>query len=541
MPDSEFLRALYQESNVRMTPSRAALLVCLVASGLSGCGGGGSGGGSSGSAAPAWVAGVFSPAGTYAAKCAVPRRGKDPITGVAYPDKPGSVLSENNWLRSWSNDLYLWFDEIADTNPSLYSTAAYFNVLRTTATTPSGHDKDRFHFTMATSDWENLSQGGASAGYGATWSISPNKPPRHIVVAYTDPGTPAVDPSVNLLRGVTVLEVDGVDAVHDGTSAGVDALNAGLFPAQANETHTFVVQDPGATSSRTISVTSVEATSTPVQNVGTIATVSGNVGYILFNDHLANAEQELIDAVNQLNTAGITDLVLDIRYNGGGFLDIASELAYMIAGGARTSGKTFETTTFNAKHTTTDPVTGDPLTPVPFYSTAGGFSAPAGQTLPSLNLPRVFVLTGPDTCSASESIINSLQGIDVDVIQVGSTTCGKPYGFYPQDNCGTTYFSIEFKGENAKGFGDYPDGFSPANTVAGVGAVTSGCSVADDYSHALGDPLEARLAAALTYRQTTTCPAPSGLAAPGTAELSFDEHEPTVRKSLWLQNRIMRR
>ncbi len=71
----------------------------------------------------------------------------------------------------------------------------------------------------------------------------------------------------------------------------------------------------------------------------------------------------------------------------------------------------------------------------------------------------MFVLTGPNTCSASESIINALQGVDVEVIQIGSTTCGKPYGFYPQDNCGTTYFSVEFKGVNAKGFGDYPTVF----------------------------------------------------------------------------------
>ena len=61
------------------------------------------------------------------------------------------------------------------------------------------------------------------------------------------------------------------------------------------------------------------------------------------------------------------------------------------------------------------------------------------------------MLTGDNTCSASESIINSLRGIGVEVIQIGLTTCGKPYGFYPQDNCGTTYFSIEFKGVNAQG------------------------------------------------------------------------------------------
>ncbi|MFP6807640.1 MAG: hypothetical protein VB957_10750 [Pseudomonadales bacterium] len=51
--------------------------------------------------------------------------------------------------------------------------------------------------------------------------------------------------------------------------------------------------------------------------------------------------------------------------------------------------------------------------------------------MPELNLSRVFVLTGPGTCSASESIINGLTGIDVEVIQIGSATRGKPFGFIP--------------------------------------------------------------------------------------------------------------
>jgi C-terminal processing protease CtpA/Prc len=525
-----------------MTRTRASLLVSLAVSlGLSGCGGGGSGGGGNGSG---WVAGVFSPANTFQALCAAPRRGTDPISGRPYPDRKGSTLTENNWLRSWSNDLYLWYNEITDQDPSKYSTTAYFDLLKTMATTPSGKAKDRFHFTMATSDWEQLAQSGVAPGYGATWSIVAASPPRQIVVAYTDPGTPATNLSPPLLRGATVLKVDGVDAVNATGQTAVDALNAGLFPAQVNEAHTFTVRDPGAATNRDVTMTSVDVTSTPVQNVKVIPIGAERVGYMLFNDHLATAEQELIDAVNQLNAApGIDDLVLDIRYNGGGYLDIASELAYMIAGSAQASGKTFETTTFNNKHPTTDPVTGDPLTPLSFHSTSQGFSTPAGQALPTLDLPRVFVLTGSNTCSASESIINSLEGINVEVIQIGSTTCGKPYGFYPQDNCGTTYFSVEFQGKNAQGFGDYPDGFSPANTLNNVGAVNTGCSVGDDYGHALGDPLEGRLAAALQYRQSTTCPfPPSGRVPPGAATQSSGEPlDGVVRKPEWLQNRILRR
>jgi hypothetical protein len=127
------------------------------------------------------------------------------------------------------------------------------------------------------------------------------------------------------------------------------------------------------------------------------------------------------------------------------------------------------------------------------------------------------VLTGPDTCSASESVINSLRGAGVQVIQIGSTTCGKPYGFYPTDNCGTTYFSIQFKGVNAAGFGDYSDGFAPQNgatTGLASSAILPGCSIGDDFTHALGDPLEARVSAALQYRTSGSCPVASGLGLP---------------------------
>ena len=167
-----------------------------------------------------------------------------------------------------------------------------------------------------------------------------------------------------------------------------------------------------------------------------------------------------------LDNANVTDLILDLRYNGGGYLDIASELAYMIANPTLTSGRTFEKIVFNDKNPSRNPVTGQ--TPdahaVPFDDAGFAGSGPAGQPLPTLSLNSVYIITGPGTCSASESIINSLRGVNVNVYLIGSTTCGKPYGFYPTDNCGTTYFTIQFRGENAANFGDYTDGFSPANT-----------------------------------------------------------------------------
>jgi len=101
-----------------------------------------------------------------------------------------------------------------------------------------------------------------------------------------------------------------------------------------------------------------------------------------------------------------------------------------------------------------------------------------------------------------------LRGIDVDVVQIGGTTCGKPFGFYPDDNCGQTYFTIQFQGINNKGFGDYPDGFAPANASSVNPVKIPGCAVADDLTRELGDAGEAMLAAALQHRANGSCPTP---------------------------------
>ena len=101
----------------------------------------------------------------------------------------------------------------------------------------------------------------------------------------------------------------------------------------------------------------------------------------------------------------------------------------------------------------------------------------------------------------------------MQVILIGGTTCGKPYGFYPQDNCGTTYFSIEFKGVNNQGFGDYPDGFSPANATGTVGV--AGARLRG--GRRLRPTRSATAAKAgwrrrLGYLASATCPAPSSSA-----------------------------
>jgi hypothetical protein len=514
--------------------------------GLAACGGGG--GGDSSTLNPGnnpgtggtWTQGVYAPRADFAAQCISPRAGTN--------DRAGSAFTEKMFLRSWTNELYLWYNEVQDVNPASFDVVQFFNnILITQQLTPSQRPKDRFHFTFDTAEWIALSQGGQSIGYGAEIMIvGDGRPPRRAFVAFVEPGTSAS--SAGLTRGMEVVSVNGVDFVNDTTQAGVDTLNAAFFPSAANQTFSWVFKRPNGGANLTASLTSANITHQPVLVDKTIAQAGKNIGYILFNDHVGTAEGQLFDAINRMQ--GVDDLILDIRYNGGGFLDIANELAFMIAGPGRTTGQIFERLMFNNKNLTRDPVTGELLAPgTPFHTTVQGLPGSTktpGTPLPTLGLPRVYVITGPNTCSASESIINGLRGVGVDVFLIGSTTCGKPFGFYPQDNCGTTYFSIQFQGVNNMGDGDYPDGFAAQNQSGASSIKLAGCSVADDLLHELGDESEGRLKAALDFRangnSNATCPAASGFSPGGQLKAGqqiLSTTDGRIYKSPERENRIL--
>ncbi len=421
-------------------------------------------------------------------------------------------------MRSWTNDTYLWNTEVVDRDPRSFNNPInYFAVLRTTATTSSGKDKDDFHFSQLTDEYLRARNSAPQSGYGARLRAFSSTVPRDFQVLYTEPNSPAstvVAGQANFIRGTKILEVDGVDLINATGQAQVDTLNNGLFPATAGELHTFLVQDPGSALSRTVMIISADIAPKPVNRMKVINTPSGDVGYILFNTFSPFAsEKDIADAITAMKTAGVNDLVLDLRYNGGGLLAIASQLGYMVAGSARTNGKTYERLQFNAAAGNRNPVTGAINNPTPFFSTGLGFSLANGTPLDSLDLPRVFILSTDSTCSASESVINGLRGVDVEVILIGDTTCGKPFGFFPEDNCGETYFTIQFRGVNDKNFGDYADGFVAVNSNASFGVRMSGCAVNDDLGRELGDESEALLAAALQYRQSGTCPTPPPISA----------------------------
>jgi len=453
---------------------------------------------------PSWVKDQFQPSGNFVAQCEDPRAGSSPITGQAYPDTQGSELLEKHWQRAFTNETYLWYKEVIDKDPKDFNLIDYFAQLKTTAITDSGRDKDRFHWLQPTSEVEELTQLGVSYGYGIAYDKQSSAPPREWIVKNLTPDTQAF--SAGITRGSRLLEVDGVDFINGESQTDIDTLNNAIFSDVEGETHTFKFIDNNEIEYQ-VELQTAAISGVPLQIAKTIETAQGKTGYLLLNSFFnSKVEKDLFDSFTTFAQEGINDLIVDLRYNGGGYLALSSQLAYMVAGKNATTGKVYETTVYNDKIANEQ---------TPFYDETldlrrliGGDSIiQAGQALPALNLNRVYVLTTGSSCSASESFMNSLIGIDIEVIQIGTTTCGKPYGFRSEDNCGSTYFTVQFKGENDAGFGDYADGLIPVQLPeAGKLAQIQGCPMNEDYLHDLGDEQEILLASALYYQTNNDCP-----------------------------------
>ena len=275
----------------------------------------------------------------------------------------------------------------------------------------------------------------------------------------------------------------------------------------------------------------------PVQTASVITTDDGaKIGYLQFNGFTLPVESQLLKAVADMKQQQVQDVVVDLRYNGGGYLYQSAQLAYMLSDTSLTQGKVFERLQYNDKRRRETEASQSQMRFMSQTTGTEGTGTKAGQSLPNLGLKRVYVLTSNSTCSASESLINGLRGVDVEVVQIGNTTCGKPYGFTAKDNCGMSYFPIEFDGVNDKGVGGFDAGFTP------------NCMVADDVTHQLGDVKESLLAAALHYRQHGSCPASSATVqgkqlgatgADGTARPAGRIHDPRMVRSPALTNKFL--
>ncbi|TMP84260.1 hypothetical protein CWB73_00220 [Pseudoalteromonas phenolica] len=523
-----------------------SVAIALSATVLAGCGGGSSNNNTNQTTSPStntgntsdtvteptWTAGHYDSASSFVNQCETPREGTDPFENAPYPDQAGTAMHEKMFLRSYTHETYLWYDEVEDKDPKhpdfdsddeKDTVDKYFDHLKTDAKTASGALKDKYHFSESYESFKKESDSGLVSGYGIQWAFINSdirNGPRVLKVAFTQDGSPAR--AAGLLRGDTIAEVNGVD-INTGVQADLETLNAGLFPKEGT-THTLTVKREGVAELLSFELKAQDVASTPVQNAKVIDVADKKVGYVQFNQFISVGQQPLIDAFNQFSDANINELVIDMRYNGGGLVIMSAQLGYMVAGEAQTNAsqnngadksinndaKVFSRTLRNDKLEAASSEE-DYYT---FERRQIDWDARVytNQILPSVNMDTVYILASSGTCSASESLINGLRGIDVNVMLIGGQTCGKPYGFTPTPNCGEVYYTVQFKGANAKEFGDYAEGFKPVpassitQTTIGLTDEVPGCSVADDFSKQLGDTEEGMLAAALTHIETGACP-----------------------------------
>jgi carboxyl-terminal processing protease len=199
------------------------------------------------------------------------------------------------------------------------------------------------------------------------------------------------------------------------------------------------------------------------------------IGYLRYDEFTSASYENIEKAFDRFSPEGIDDLILDLRYNAGGSVAIASILLDKIAGAGREGQPQFSLQ-YNAQNAERNEL-------FEFETDDNSLE----------RLGRIMILTTKGTASASELVINALTPY-LEVVTIGSDTYGKPVGMEIKEYAQRLYFLVDFALLNADGYGDYFEGIAPT------------CRVEDDLRHALGDENESMTHAALYYLHHGSCP-----------------------------------
>ena len=375
----------------------------------------------------------------------------------ATPDLRDSVYA-------YSQDIYLWSDNLptaAIFKPLSYPTAdSIMRKVRTYSPFVNGRYQDRWSFVIDKKTWDNVVSGNSS-DTGAEYGFVGDADLRvKLVYSQSSAGKQEVK------RGWKTLKINGTDA----TRANISQLNIELNKASQS----ILFEKPDGTQ-QTVTLTSEAYKSDYVMNPRIFLINGNNVGYFAFDSFLgANSGQDTQNELDKVfadfKAKNVTELVLDMRYNGGGYGSVSSYLGSLIAP-TSAIGKVFASAVHNKKYTK--------------YNKTDNFKNLAN----SLKLSRVTIIVAKGTASASEELINGLKPV-MNVKLIGSTTHGKPVGYYALPVMNSYVFPVALKNVNSVGFDDFYQGFT-------VDKVQT-----DDLTRDLGDPSEACLKTALDYIKT---------------------------------------
>ena len=407
--------------------------------------------------------------------------------GGTAPPLTCSTAGQQDWLRTYMNDWYYWYALSPKPSPAGFSTVdSYFDALiyRAQDLIPNGGGArwpiDRYSNFQSTESFNRFFGDGQTLGYGVSVAgievTKPSpQPTQPLYVRYIEPLSPAA--TAGVVRGDRVISVNGVAA------STVISNNdfAALTPNASGDRLNLVLRN-AAGLDRSVALTAAVYGLTPIQNTQRLQTINRrSIGYVTVKDMVTQTATPLANAFAEFRANNVQELVLDLRYNGGGLVSVGGDVA-SYAAGSRGSGQLFARLLYNDKRS--------------------GNNADFTLTNPNswTGFSKVYVLVGPRTCSASEQVINGLRGVGVNVVAIGDTTCGKPVGFLPQSNsCGTTYSVVNFESVNARSEGRYFDGFQAT------------CAVAEDFTRPVGSTTDPLLVAAAHHMDNGACPAGTAL------------------------------
>ena len=413
------------------------------------------------------------------------RHGAGSCPSVAYSD---GVADRQDWLGCYFDDNYLWYRLSPQPSPSSFATVEdYFDALlyRGGDPIPNGGGAlwpaDRYSSFQSTESFNRFFGDGQTLGYGVAVNglEAVAQGASSLFVRYVEPLSPAARTTSianGLQRGDEIIAVNLTPAA---TIIAADDFGMLTPNVAGDQLRLDVRRGTGPVTS--VILSAAIFTLTPVQSGQVVQSPNGLLmGYVFVKDMISQVGSPLATTMSSFRNQGIQELVLDLRYNGGGLVSMGTTVA-SYAGGSAQAGKVYTSLLYNDKQSRSNQTY--------LFSNPGAWSG----------FSRVYVLMGERTCSASEQVVNGLRGVGVDVVAIGNVTCGKPVGFLPRDNaCGTTYNVVNFEGVNARNEGRYFDGLAPT------------CPVAEDFTKPTANPDDPLLVSAAAHADTGSCPILAG-------------------------------
>ena len=358
-------------------------------------------------------------------------KGSDNNGGGGNPPVVKDKIKDTSIL--YARDIYLWYTQI----PASFDAQTYadpnkiMEAIRKYSTEPGfTQPVDRWSFAMKQTEWDDVSSGVAGDfGFSVFFKIEGD-----LRVKYVERASPAGLAGIH--RGWRITKINGNTNI---TSSNANFIVDAVFYATSS---TFTFQKPDGTSvDIVLNAKTYQEHPIFLDSVYTAGTKK--LGYMVFNSFLGDTVEvynEFNRIFNKFSAAGVTDVAVDLRYNGGGYVTVQQKLANYLAPTAANGGVMMNQV-FNDRYS--------------LYNESDNFNK-----IGPLNLSRVFFIVSNNTASASELLINNLKPY-MDVKLVGpSATYGKPVGYFPIPVGDWYIFPVSFRSTNKAGQGNYFNGFA---------------------------------------------------------------------------------